>query len=214
MKLHSLCILLGASLWASSAFAQLPAASSVHHSISIDAKTVASGGSGSNKMNGGLASSAGPSTSTASSAQNQNHQATLEITLRNFGKDPDTVKVEWYFVATPIAANSHRHDCVFDQGFQDQALKPGETVTFTAQSKVLQSSIVRSVTQTVTGNAGLGNQQISTSSSVNQTGSKIKGWFVRAIADGQVLLTRGSDFNYEDIAKDDAKIKALSSAPK
>ena len=45
-----------------------------------------------------------------------------------------------------------------------------------------------------------------------QTGTKLKGWLVRIVADGKVGQVVGSDLKYEDAGKDDSKLNAMKSA--
>ncbi len=202
--------------------AQAPVASPAparRHSLGLEAQSVATGGK-SNTTGG--ASSSLPlentvSTQSVGDRRVSSSRTDLQISVRNYAATPDSVRVEWYFVAQSVAASPDgRHDFIVHQDAQSLLVGGGKTATQTVGSPEVQAVYERATTIT-TAPAGYtftgGNT--STVSLVNtQRGLAIRGWMVRLVAeDGTVLAAKGSSQTYEDIAANPAKLAGMLARP-
>lgn len=92
----------------------------------------------------------------------------------------------------------------YDRGSRDVTLAGGASQSFTAGSKEIAA------TEKKVEHVHGGRRHHTTGRTV-EGGSRARGWFVRVVAEGKAVAARGSAQAYEDTAKDDAKLKALSS---
>src|ERR1700677_133197 len=199
-RLFCLSFALGSTL----AIAQLPSAGPVQHSLMLDVETMSAGGS--TKTTGLPQGIAGTST------QTRDHTTTLQITIKNFGKAADQVDVEWYFIGRQTTNHHDGKDFVFDSGNKTITVQPAGFEKFAQISKAAQTAKVTTTKTTmvnVPSAGGVSRQVADSSTTESEGGTRLVGWVVRILADGKVLDARGSDFKYEDIAKDPDKFAAL-----
>ena len=188
-------LLLGGSL---GAFGQAPAAPRAH-SISMTAESGGTGGGFSEHRGSNLQGNV------LSDKRTEHSGESVGVTVRNFGTQADNVRVEWYFVADPIKKHGGTgEDYIFDEGSKDLSLAAGATESFTADSKDIKT------TQKTTESLHHGKHQHNFGR-VREGGAKIRGWLVRVMADNRVIDAKGSSQEYEDAARDDAKLEALAS---
>ncbi len=190
-------------------FGQGGAGTPQHHSFSLIAKSVASGGaakvSGQSSSTGGNNDLDKRSELTASTTQSALHKTSLEISVHNFSPTADECKIEWFFFGQPVRGN--QPEFIFDEGDKTLPLKAGGSESFVVESKVAESSVVRSA-RTVTDKNG----DVRSSGKSTESGTKIKGWGVRLMVNGTVVEAKGSDLRYEDIMKNANKLNALKGA--
>ena len=182
------------------------------HSLNLEAQSVANGGA-SNVQSGTAASTSpygtGVNVNTVVDRRISSSSTHVQVTVHNFSQTPDAVKVEWYFVGVAVGGSVMQFgskEFVFDQTSQDLTIPAGGTETRVASSKEVQAVSTRSTT--TIGSADGGGYYLNPQRS--QRGLLVNGWFVRMIADGKVIDSRGSSAKYEDVAKDDAKLKAMT----
>ena len=184
----------------STVFGQMPPASPQPHSITLTAESAGAGGGFAEHRSSNLQGNV------LSDRQVQHSGESVNLTVRNFGPQADNVRVEWYFVADPIKKHGATgEDYIFDKGSKDVSLAAGATQQFTADSKEIATTEKK--TEALHG----GGKHHQNFGQTKEGGSKVRGWFVRVMADGKVIDAKGSSQEYEDTAKDDAKLKALAS---
>ncbi len=142
------------------------------------------------------------------------HRTNVRVDIRNLARTADNLRLEWYFVAASVGGRSK--DFVFDRGTQDVIVAPNGTETRIITSKEARNVLVRSTTTIQSADDttdvsfyGGGNSRGQSA----QGGIIMRGWVVRLLDNGQVVATRGSSQTYEDLAKDDAKLKTLLEQP-
>ncbi len=204
-----------------SAGAQVPAASpspARRHSLGLEAQSVATGGR-SNIIGGtnSLLSENAVSTQSVGDRRVSSSRTDLQISVRNYAATPDSVRVEWYFVAQSVAASPDgRHDFIVHQDAQSLLVGGGKTATQTVGSPEVQAVYERSTT-IMTAPAGYtftGGNTSAVSLVNTQRGQAICGWMVRLVAeDGTVLAAKGSSQTYEDIAANPAKLAGMLARP-
>lgn len=188
---------------------QLPVASG--HNILLDVVNKGSGG----RVNGSLDPGASVNTASATTdytrIQSQNHSTTLAITIRSQDKTPTQVQVEWYFFAKKIQDNHVSKDSVFDSGNKTVTIQPTGSETLDAVSKAVQTSTSRRYETSTSYDSSTGSQSSTTYAMGPdmRNGTKISGWVVRILVDGKVVDAKGSEFKYEDAARDQEKLDAL-----
>lgn len=191
--------------------AQLPAATG--HNILLDVENKGAGGSTSGSLGGGATGfGAGGAVGTTSSTatQAQTHTTTLAITIRSQDKTPTQVQVEWYFFAKKIQGSRVSKDSLLDSGNKSITVQPTGSETFDVTSKPARTATSRTYTTTTSYNGTTGNTTSSTLAGPDtRSGTKISGWVVRILVDGKVLDAKGSEFKFEDAAKDPDKFAAL-----
>jgi len=190
---------------------QLPsgvAAQTGQHGISVDVRVVGSGGgtamkTASDTDTGKFIGVGGQKLTTTSYDRktSQNHRISLEITIRNFAVQPDNVQLEWYFFGEPVHTN---REFVFDSSTMPMPLQAGQSQTVNATSKDATTSVDQKLV-TADGYIPI--------TAARESGTKLKGWLVRVVADGKVIRAVGSDQKYENIGMDDRKLQAMKSAP-
>ena len=135
-------------------------------------------------------------------------QAKLQVTVRNFGTVPDTAEVECYFFGerlgelapkgSPDYEEKAAKQFIFDHPTQSVTVAAGASDVVNVESKELRTLTEKSTST----------DSISTSSSKDVTGTRLRGWMVRLMADGKVLAIHGSTSTFEDLGKDEAKLTA------
>ena len=145
------------------------------------------------------------------------NQTNVKISVRNFSTAPDTVRVEWFFVALPVnELATGNHEIIFHRDAQTLAIPPGKTATQIVSSPEVQAVYERGATIT-TAPAGytFSGGYTTAISSVNlQKGLTIRGWMVRLVgAGGSVLAAKGSSQTYEGIAANPAKLAGMLARP-
>ena len=131
----------------------------------------------------------------------------VQVSVRNFGQLPDTVQVEWYFVAAPAAHNTLDKQFIYDQGTKSVTIAPGATETFPVDSKEIASQIKRHNQVHLDKK---GNFHSEHSGKEKEVGAVLDGWMVRVVADGRALDAKASKDQLMDIVKDDAKLQAMA----
>lgn len=108
----------------------------------------------------------------------------LEIAVRNMsGTLPGDFNVEWFFVGRP-AAGTRRF--LYDKGSRRMTLKPGAFEKFEVESKELSSYRYHSVS----------------GGYVYRSGDRADGWIVRVKVGDDVVRTKGSSPQLEELEKD------------
>ena len=213
-------------LWPVVLLAQVPAPTLPrHHSLSLEAQSVANGGEASNKdssktQNGPIATTNGDAVVGQTTQLRDQHKAdnrtNLRVDIRNLGATPDGARLEWYFVAMPVGDTARKvgsAEFIFDRGAQDVSVPPGMTETRAISSKVAENITVRTSTMVNGQDTGLSYADgLNVVGHTTQTGVRMQGWFVRVADNGQVIAARGSSEHYEEIANDSAKLAAFVSA--
>ncbi len=204
--------LVAAFFAASSAFAQVPVpVPAVHHSLSFDAAVTGTGGAsnastGLHENLGGKPLGGGWSTSEQqdfSSNRKRNSGISLSVSVRNLAPTADQAKLEWYFIGKPV---EKENEFIFDSGSKEVALQGGGTQTIPLESKELASHEEKKLHI----DKGVANgRAIPPSASTKKTGSKVAGWMLRLVADGQVLQVRASSPVLESLGRNDAQLASF-----
>jgi hypothetical protein len=119
-----------------------------------------------------------------SSAKTKAETRQLEIAVRNMsGTLPGDFNVEWFFVGRP-AAGTRRF--LYDKGSRRISLKPGAFEKFEVESKELSNYRYHSVT----------------SGYVYRSGDRADGWIVRVKVGEDVVRTKASSPQLEQLEKD------------
>ena len=205
----------------------LPPVAPRQHSLNMEAVPVSRGGE-SRVLDEKAASRLGYEYGHSSNARDKRsasmtvntNKESLQVTVRNFGPQPDQAQVEGYFIAqyvghpwpknTPDYVQTLPQEYVFDHSVKPLAVAPGST-----GSLMLDSVEVRTLlTKFAFTSTGYYNSSVTTSSaSSNEVGTKLRGWIVRLVADGKVLAVRASTSSYEELGKDNARLQALMAIP-
>ncbi|HWB61842.1 MAG TPA: hypothetical protein VG733_20335 [Chthoniobacteraceae bacterium] len=212
MKLTPICISL--FLGATTLMAQQP---STVHNLTLDVENQGAGGA-SKSTNGTTQNNNNNNnnntTYTTTSSQTHNHATTLGVTIRSLDKVQDQVKVEWWFFGRKMQNYRPGKETVFDSGTKEVTLAPTGSSVFTITSKVAQTT--RSTQTTTTNNNNNNNRNgrntnnnVTTNTTETQSGTEISGWVVRIWVDGKIYEAKGSEFKYEDAAKDPDKFAQL-----
>jgi hypothetical protein len=214
MKTSFLLLCLFVSLGAPAVVAQLPAATG--HNFLLDVENKGAGGKVKGSLYNGVytgGSTGNTGTSTSTATQSQNHSTTLEITIRSQDKTPTQIQVEWYFFARQIQNTRVSKESLFDSGNKTVTIQPTGSEIFDVTSKAVQTATSRNYV-TTSGNDPTTNAPYSNTSAVGpdtRSGTKISGWVVRILVNGTVIDAKGSEFKYEDAAKDPVKFEELRS---
>ena len=202
--------------------AQIPAvapATSQHHSLTLEVQSVANGGT--TQLLGNRVVGVNPADAVVVSAVGDRRVASnrtnIKISVRNLSTGPDTVRVEWFFVALPLhEAAAGNREIIFYHDAQPLAIPGGKTAEQVVSSPEVRAVYERSTTVTTapTGNSVFGDYTSTVSSSNVQTGLTIRGWMVRLVAeDGTVLAARGSSQTYEEVAANSARLAGMLARP-
>lgn len=207
----SVCLL--AALGSSQVRAQTPTAPLVsHHALGLEVRVTATGGesqarSGLKLDPGGIPLGGGWSTAETrdySQHREQYSAITLAADVNNLGTVPENAKIDWYFFGQSIDTR-HPKDFEFEQGHQDLSLAPGSRNAFTIKSRPLKSTVTKEL-HTTNGVNSIG-MAIPPSASVKKTGSKLYGWIVRLLVDGNPLIIRASSPALEALAADENRLE-------
>ena len=211
-----LASLAGGSL---SVFGQIPAVP-VHHSLNLDVEPVSTGSNvqnGAPKAGGLGARSGGKEEITKSNAS-------IAITVHNFGTVPDTAQVEWYFIATPAKLEPGKSSAdqlfVFDKGSQSVSLPASGESKIPVTSKEVTSELKQAARGGYSrSNSTKGKNNAPTTGAPvaatppprgpQESGDKLSGWIVRVMADGKAIAVKGSKDSLEELGKDDAKLTQM-----
>jgi len=194
--------------------ASTPALAQSHH-VSLAAKSVANGG-GSKQDNSQSSSGRTDSfgrgyTQTQSTrVHEQTHQTSVEITVRNFGKEPENIEVQWFFIGASVEQSSRQE--IIDSGKKDLQILGSKTTVFVATSTPVKSSII-SATTTGQSNGVGSNRSYLPTSSTERVGTKMKGWIVRLVADGTVIQSVGSTSYFKELGADSKKLDNMERRP-
>ncbi len=184
------------------------------HSLSLEALAISAGNTVSNAASS-QSGTTGRSLSTAN-VRLTKAKETLQINVHNFGMLPDNAHVEWYFVAAPVHPEPGKaaaeQEFVFDHGAKDLVLPGNATQTITAESQEVTSAVRSSSRGRSSGSSrrSSGFAMPRAGQKPQESGSALRGWMVRVVADGKVIAARGSNQAYEDLAKDNVKLADLA----
>lgn len=172
--------------------------------VSIDVKPLDSGGATSNSgsTSGGAASNSGSSKKTTTDSYKTTHVResglTLGIDARNFGTGPAHVHVDWVFFTE--AADGKGSPAPHTTGGKDIDLPPAGSLQLKAESGEIKSTTTKHLAiKNSTGGNGAKTQ--SAKASTDQSGSKLVGWYVRLLSNGEVVQVRASSPTYETLGK-------------
>ena len=119
----------------------------------------------------------------------------LEIEARNTGSDPVHVRVEWVFYDEAVDGKGAMSPQ--SKGGQDLALPAAGTQHLTAESGSITSTTKKHMsvaTGSLSGN-------VTTKASIEHSGRKLTGWYVRLRAGGQVVQVRASGPSFEKLGQ-------------
>ncbi len=179
-----------------------------HHSLSMDVKQTASGGSSSNQNNvkdqpGGQPGGPVAEQQHLSSTHEQKTGVSLSVEVRNLAPAADQAKLEYYFFGKPMEKGDQ---FIFDSGSKDVSVNPAGRQTFDLQSSELEAREERNAH---INKGAVKGKAIQPKTSEKKTGAKVAGWMVRLTADGQVLQVRASSPTFETLGKNDAQLSAF-----
>ena len=193
------------------AWGQLP---SRNTSLTLDAKSVSTGGATSSSHSGGsvgLTSNGVQlpfSAPTSSSSDKHESKIRLHVETRNLGTAPAGARLEWYFVARRLNAGPHS-EYIWDIGRRDVSVTPGGTDKEELESSALLQTTTRGSTAPT---ANYMNGQLYTSTGSGYTsreGSIPIGWIVRLMDGDQMLRVQASSSTLEAAARDQERLKKL-----
>lgn len=148
------------------------------------------------------------STTTAVFERKKSGQWEIEVSVRNFAKEPDAVKFDWLFFGQDVEGSD---PFAFSNGAKDVVLKPGGGAKFTAVSSLALSTESRR-TQVDRIDTGTERVTVPTSREKAKAGTKIVGWLVRASADGKVLGFKASSPRFERFASEDQRHELMKNS--
>ncbi len=142
--------------------------------------------------------------SSYSSSRTKKSGLSLAVEIHNLSQMADTAKLEWYFFGTRVNQSTQ---FIFDSGSQDVSMEKASVQAITLESKSLMSKEERHLTtgsvDPVTG------RELPPTASTQKSGSKMVGWLVRLVVDGQVYQVRASSPSLESIGKSDTQLAAF-----
>ena len=194
------------------------------HHLSMEAQSVATGGASNIDASIVLTTKTAINIDTAQATpvnsvdtREQRHLssgANIEVKVRDFSGTKDTVTLEWYFFAYPVGTTAGRlggKEIIFDEGSRQITVPAKAMSTWVVESKEAQSSTVRNstVVQSMDASTTFTFNGLPFTGGQTQSGWIMKGWCMRLVEGGRVLAGRGSSQRYEDLANDDAQLKAV-----
>ena len=169
-------------------------------SVSIDVKPLDSGGATKSKGSGNLGTENDVTHKTTDNYSNTRvHQTglTLQIEAHNYSAAPAHVHVEWVFFAEPV--NGKGGMTVHKKGGQDLDLPASENSRITAESGPITSKTEKHLK--ITTGALSGNVQ--ESGSIDKSGEKLRGWYVRLMSGGGIVQVKASGTTFEKLGQTD-----------
>ena len=191
--------------------AQQPA----RHALTLEAHSVANGGRTDVTGNSnGLPLANTISVQSVGDRRISSNQTSIEISVRNLATTLDQVRVEWFFVALPAGGQSagQAQEIIFHQDAQTLAIPGGKTATQVVDSPEVHAVYERSTTITnIPANVSTTGYGSTTVAVVNaQTGLVPRGWMVRLLSTGGVVLaSKGSNQTYENIVADPTRLARM-----
>lgn len=119
----------------------------------------------------------------------------LEIDARNTGSGPVHVRVEWVFYAEPVDGKGDMSP--HSKGGQDLDLPAAGAQHLTAESGSITSTTKKHMSVTTGSLSGTA----TTKASIEHSGRKLKGWYVRLLSDGRVVQVRASGPSFEKLGQ-------------
>jgi hypothetical protein len=202
-----LAVLCGTTAWA-----QLP---SRNTSLTLDAKSVSSGGTTSVKQGTAVGiplPSTMTSAPTAETTQSHQSKTRVEVQMRNLGTTPAQARLEWYFVARSMQDGNSGHsgpEYVWDLGKRDVLVAAGSEDKEQLESVGLTETLAqRSTGQATSYQNG---QYVTTmgSASVARSGAHPAGWIVRLMDGDQLLRIQASSSDLEAIGRDSTRLTRM-----
>ena len=182
----------------------LPGAATVR-GLSFDAHSTASGGASEGGQNAG---SAPPNNNNGvgsfSTTRTRKSHSALEIEVRNIASQPDSARLEWFFVAKDEGSDSIY---VWDHGQREVAVPAVGQAKEIVSSTDLTSSVTRTVTRTNSGTTA--NPLIRTTTTEKKSGARPNGWIVRMFVDGQLARVRASSGTLEQLGRNSAQLSGI-----
>lgn len=160
---------------------------------SIDVRPGDSGGVVKTKIKGEAGNSNGGTTTKTDNYDNTRLRQggiSLEIDARNTGTNPVHVRVEWVFYSEPVDGKGAMG--VQSKGGNDLDLSAAGSQHLTAESGNITSTTTKHMSVTTGSSTNSG-----TKATVAHSGRKLKGWYVRLLAGGQVVQVRASGPSFE-----------------
>lgn len=179
--------------------ASLTAQTNGRHSIGLDVKVIRSGATTKRSQAAHTdRSSRIRTTKTVIFERQKSGLLDLEISLRNFGRSPEAVQVDWFFFARDVrGGNLHVHS----EGAESQVLPPGAGRKLEAQaSRALSTVAKRWQFDRIQTTTSVIEAPVSAESA--KSGIKLAGWLVRVRANGTVLRFKASAGEFERYAED------------
>jgi hypothetical protein len=172
-------------------------------SLSLEVKPIATGGAvrSSNSADIGRSYDSATNKSVSSqayaSSRNRDSQIGLEIAVRNFRSTPQAVQVETRYFAKPVTGGTFS---LLNSTSQPVQIGAADTIRVTSQSAAAKSVSQRSFSE-ATSQDPYSPKQTVTSSRNTASGSKLFGWIVRVLVDGNCIQMRASNPTLEQFAK-------------
>lgn len=196
----------------------------LRHSLSMDAKAVASGGpsrvrldksqtglDGKPRRNGTPISPTETFTETRYSRERTKNSAIrLEVEVRNLARVADEATLEWYFLARPLEGGGLY---IAEEGTQDVTILPGSYRKLPVQSGAVGSGTHRVLeVRRIRDNSGQTTASAA-AAAVEKTGSVMGGWIVRLIVEGRPMVVRASSKELQMIGENEGSLIALPREP-
>jgi len=176
-----------------------PADTPVRHSLSLEARSVASGGPAisNNSANGDIEAT------TFTRTYDAKNTVSLQVTVRNFAPDrPDSGVVEYFFFTRPASGG---HERLFKTGTFAVQVGGGGFTTLNITSPPVQSQSRQTLEVSNDPNNSF------TVANSKMSGEKISGWAVRLLVKGSACSPRGSSQHYADLISDQKMVAKMES---
>ena len=105
------------------------------------------------------------------------------------------VRVEWVFYAEPVDGKGEMSP--HSKGGSDLDIRAASTQHLTAESGTITSTTKKQMSVST----GTLSGRVKTTTSVEHSGRKLKGWYVRLLSDGQVVQVRASGPSFEKLGQ-------------
>ncbi|MHA3774620.1 hypothetical protein ACXR0O_24105 [Verrucomicrobiota bacterium sgz303538] len=195
------------ALAGASGFSQSP----VRPSLSLDVKVVSSGGEVRSSSTAAISrkmdyvNNRVLDSQNFSSTRERESQTALEISVRNFGRTPQTAIIETLYFGKPVRGSQL---FVINSTSETKDLPSAGTIQLRSSSASVRSVSEKQSSLQTNPDPYANRQTIQTAGSSN-TGGKLYGWIVRVLVDGEVIQTRASNPTLDQLAKNQGALDAL-----
>jgi hypothetical protein len=179
------------------------------HSMSMDVRTVSSGGA--TRTSNNLQIRNGEKIPGHYQTRDQNYLMKrqkgsgvgLEVNVRNFRQGADEAQVQWYFLGKPVGGGEM---FVFDEGVKTVTFNGPGGSSLPIESAELTSTVEKAASL----RSGYADPRHNLPEArVSKSGSKVAGWIIRLLAGDEVLQVRASTPSLEALGRNTAQLQAL-----